>query len=66
MMELAGSFRIAPPHVIVPWEIKRALVEVLDLPFRVADIGLFGEGVAHAFARRKPPVKGGGRHHLDA
>jgi hypothetical protein len=50
MMRLAGQLRIAPPHAIVPWEIHRALVTVFDLPTSVPDLGLFGLGVAHAFA----------------
>ena len=50
MVRLAGQLRIAPPHAIVPREIRRALVAVFDLPTTVPDLGLFGPGVAHAFA----------------
>jgi hypothetical protein len=61
MVGLAGLLRIAPPHAIVPWEIRRALVAVFDLPTSVPDPGLFGPGVAHAFAspslRYKAPAE---------
>jgi len=50
MTRLSGTLRIAPPHVIVPWEIRRALIEVLDLSINVAPLELFGRGVAHAMA----------------
>lgn len=50
MMGLASMLRIAPSHVIVPWEIRQALIEVLDLPASVAPLDLFGSGVAHALA----------------
>lgn len=50
MMRLAGLLRIAPPHVIVPWEIRRALVTVFGLPAREPETVLWGSGVAHALA----------------
>jgi hypothetical protein len=50
MVRLAGQLRIAPPHGIVPSEIRRALITVFDLPIPVPDLKLFGSGVAHAFA----------------
>lgn len=50
MTGLAGTLRIAPPHVIVPWEIRRALIEVLNLPVSAPTLELFGPGVAHALA----------------
>lgn len=50
MMELSRGLRIAPPHVIVPWETRRAVAEVLGLAVSVPSIQLFGEGAAHAFA----------------
>ena len=50
MVCLAGTLRIAPSHVIVPWELRRALVQVFDLPVVIPDLNLFGAGVAHAFA----------------
>lgn len=50
MASLAGTLRIAPPHAIVPWEIRRALIEVLDLPISATPIELFGRGAAHALA----------------
>lgn len=61
MLRLAGQLRIAPPHVIVPWELRRALIEVFDLPSVVPDLELFGLGVAHAFSapslRYKAPAE---------
>jgi hypothetical protein len=61
MVRLSGVLRIAPPQAIVPWEIRRALVAVFDLTSPVADLGLFGPGVAHAFAspslRYKAPAE---------
>ncbi|BBY62825.1 hypothetical protein [Mycolicibacterium helvum] len=51
MMRLAGLVRIAPPHAIVPWEIRRALIDVFDLQLHLRDLDLFGSGMAHAFAR---------------
>jgi hypothetical protein len=51
MARLAGQLRIAPPHAIVPWEIRQALNTVFDLGVSVPDLELFGTGVAHAFAR---------------
>ncbi len=50
MMRLAGMDRIAPPHVIVPWEIRRAIIEVFDLNVRLPELQLFGETAAHAHA----------------
>lgn len=50
MMRLARQLRIAPPHDIVPWEIRCALIKVLDLPLPVPEKQVFGSGVAHAFA----------------
>jgi hypothetical protein len=50
MMRLAGQLRIAPPHDIVPWEIRCALIKVLELPMSVPEKRIFGSGVAHAFA----------------
>lgn len=50
MTTLAGTLRIAPPHVIVPWEIRRALIEVVGLPMIAPELELFGQGVAHALA----------------
>lgn len=50
MVRLAGTLRIAPPHVIVPGEIRRALVTVFELPTVVPELEIFGRGVAHAFA----------------
>jgi hypothetical protein len=49
MVRLAGQLRIAPPHAIVPWEIRQALNTVFDLPVSVPDLELFGTGTAHAF-----------------
>ncbi len=51
MARLAGQLRIAPPHAIVPWEIRQALNTVFDLKVSIPDLELFGTGVAHAFAR---------------
>ncbi|KPG85546.1 hypothetical protein AEQ27_05515 [Frigoribacterium sp. RIT-PI-h] len=51
MMHLSGTLRLAPPHAIVPWEIRRALVTVFGLPHAIPDMAIFGEGAAHAFAR---------------
>ncbi|WP_417218581.1 hypothetical protein [Arthrobacter sp.] len=50
MTRLAGMLRIAPPHVIVPWEIKRALIDSFGLDVPVEELDLFGLGVAHAAA----------------
>lgn len=50
MMRLAGQLRIAPPHDIVPWEIRCALIKVLELPMSIPEKRIFGPGVAHAFA----------------
>lgn len=50
MTRLAGMVRIAPPHVIVPWEIKRALIDSFGLGIPVEELDLFGFGVAHAAA----------------
>lgn len=50
MMHLSQSLRIAPPHIIVPWEARRALAAILNLPLSVHNIPLFGEGAAHAHA----------------
>jgi hypothetical protein len=50
MTRLAGTLRMAPPHVIVPWEIRQALIKVFDLPDIVPELKLFGPGVAHALA----------------
>jgi hypothetical protein len=49
MTRLSDSVRLAPPHVIVPWEARRALAEVLGLPLSTPDIRLLGFGAAHAF-----------------
>jgi hypothetical protein len=49
MVRLAGTVRIAPPQTVVPWELRRALVEVLGLTTTTPDIALFGSGVSHAF-----------------
>lgn len=66
MVRLAGTVRIAPPHVIVPWELRRALVEVFNLPTVVPDLRVFGAGVAHAFAaptlRYTAPAEWQGNH----
>lgn len=51
MMHLSGTLRLAPPHAIVPWEIRRALVTVLGLPQAIPDMAIYGEGAAHAFGR---------------
>lgn len=48
MMRLAGMDRISPPHVIVPWEIRRALIEVFELDVPLPELSVFGEGAAHA------------------
>lgn len=48
MTGLAGTLRIAPPDIIVPWEIRRALIELVGLPDAVPDLQLFGPGIAHA------------------
>jgi hypothetical protein len=50
MMRLAGMLRIAPPHVIVPWEIRRALIDTFDLPIAHEELDLFGSGICHAAA----------------
>ncbi|KAB1650399.1 hypothetical protein [Pseudoclavibacter endophyticus] len=50
MMRLAGMLRIAPPHVIAPWEIRRALIDTFGLPIPVEELDLFGSGIAHAAA----------------
>lgn len=50
MTRLAGMLRIAPPHVIVPWEIERALIDSFDLDLSSEELDLFGFGVAHASA----------------
>lgn len=50
MTRLAGMLRIAPPHVIVPWEIKRALIDSFGLGIPVEKLDLFGFGAAHAAA----------------
>jgi hypothetical protein len=48
MSRLAGTVRIAPPHVIVPGEIRRALAEMFGLPEVDTGMQLFGQGAAHA------------------
>ncbi|MEN0083646.1 MAG: hypothetical protein AAGC66_02655 [Leifsonia sp.] len=48
MMRLAGMYRISPPHVIVPWEIRRALIGVFELDVPLPDLAVFGDGAAHA------------------
>ncbi|WP_067097531.1 hypothetical protein [Mycobacterium sp. 852002-40037_SCH5390672] len=50
MVRLAGQLRIAPPHDIVPWEIRCALIRAFELPMTVPEKRIFGTGVAHAFA----------------
>lgn len=50
MQLISRGLRIAPPHVIVPWEIERALSHVFDVGSPVAEIAMFGHGAAHAFA----------------
>lgn len=50
MMRLAGMDRIAPPHVVVPWEIRKALIEVFELDAPTPGLQLFGETAAHAHA----------------
>lgn len=50
MTRLAGMLRTAPPHVIVPWEIKRALIDAFGLGTPIEELDLFGFGVAHAAA----------------
>lgn len=49
MLELSASVTIAPPHVIVPWELDRALAQVHGLEPSVGDLEIFGQGAAHAF-----------------
>lgn len=60
MMRLAGVDRIAPPQVIVPWEVRRSLIEVFELPLSLPQLQLFGQGAAHALdmpsARYEPPA----------
>jgi hypothetical protein len=48
MMRLAGMYRISPPHVIVPWEIRRALIGVFELDVPLPDLAVLGDGAAHA------------------
>lgn len=50
MTRLAGTLRIAPPHAIVPSEIRAALIDVLHLPIVADHVELFGMGAAHALA----------------
>lgn len=51
MTRLAGTLRIAPPHAVVPWEIRKAIVEILGLQANGApELDIFGSGVAHAMA----------------
>jgi hypothetical protein len=61
MVRLAGQLRIAPPHAVVPWEIRQALDAVFDLADSVPALELFGTGVAHAFdvpdLRYNPPAQ---------
>ncbi len=49
MLELSGSATIAPPQVIVPWELERALAQVRGLEPSFGDLEIFGKGAAHAF-----------------
>lgn len=49
MLELSGSKTIAPPHVIVPWELDRALAQLHRLEEAVDDPEIFGQGATHAF-----------------
>lgn len=51
MLLLSRLTAIAPPHVIVPWEIETALITVFNLaaPLPPA-VPMFGQGVNHAFA----------------
>ena len=44
MTRLAGMLRIAPPHVIVSWEIKRALIDSFGLGIPVEELDQFGFG----------------------
>lgn len=44
MTRLAGMLRTAPPHVIVPWEIKRALIDAFGLGTPIEELDLFGFG----------------------
>lgn len=50
MMRLAGMDRIAPPHIIVPWEIRKALIEVFELDVPLPELQMFGETAVHALA----------------
>jgi hypothetical protein len=50
MLELSGMTTIAPPQVIVPWELENALLEVFNLDGSRPEIELFGLGATHALA----------------
>ena len=51
MLLLSKLTTLAPPHMIVPWEIETALIEVFGLENPTPPpIDLYGVGAAHAFA----------------
>jgi len=51
MLELSELDAIAPPHVIVPYEIEVALIKVLGLPNELpGPLKVFGHGANHALA----------------
>ncbi|MDQ3764451.1 MAG: hypothetical protein M3460_23685 [Actinomycetota bacterium] len=51
MLELSRLDAIAPPHVIVPYEIEAALIEVLGLAYEPPQpLKLFGHGANHVHA----------------
>lgn len=51
MLRLAGRERLAPPHSVVPIEIRRALIDIFGLQLPYPHLDLWGFGAAHAFAK---------------
>ncbi|SDJ02309.1 hypothetical protein SAMN05444157_1330 [Frankineae bacterium MT45] len=47
MLEISGLDAIAPPHVIVPYEIEVALIETFGLDRPTPAIEIFGQGANH-------------------
>ena len=52
MLEIAKLRTLAPPKVIVAWEIDQALARRFGRPFEVSPVSIVGFGVGHAFGER--------------
>lgn len=52
MLEIAKLRTLAPPKVIVAWEIDQALARRFGRPFEVSPVDIVGFGVGHAFGER--------------